>query len=103
VILPESDLAAVSQELSQARTSLGANSPANHMPDQAAGVQEVIPMIPTMDVQIECPWCGEGLALAEAAAAVAARCDECATAVELADPAPAQWVAGLQARAAVAA
>ena len=103
MILPESDLAAVSQELSQARTSLGANSPANHMPDQAAGVQEASAMIPMMDVQIECPWCGEGLALADAARAVAARCDACATAVELADPAPAQWVAGLQARAAVAA
>jgi len=60
-------------------------------------------MIPTMDVQVECPWCGEGLTLADAAAAVAVRCDSCVTAVDLADPAPAQWVAGPQARAAVAA
>jgi hypothetical protein len=100
VILPESDLAAVSQELSQAPTSLGANSPANHMPDQAAGVHEVIAMIPTMDVKIECPWCGQAVLVTDAASALIAQCDACAIAVDLADPAPAQLVAGLEARAA---
>jgi hypothetical protein len=100
VILPESDLAAVSQELSQAPTSLGANSPANHMPDQAAGVHEVIAMIPTMDVKIECPWCGQAVLVTDAASALIVQCDACAIAVDLADPAPAQLVAGLEARAA---
>jgi hypothetical protein len=92
VILPESDLAAVSQELSQDRTSLATDSPANHMPDQAAGVQEVIPMIPTMDVQIECPWCGQAVLITEAASALIGQCDACAIAVDLADPVPARAV-----------
>ena len=90
MILPESDLAAVSQELSQARTSLGATSPANHMPIQAAGVQEVMAMIPTMDVQIECPWCGQAVLITDAPSALVAQCDACAIAVDLADPVPAR-------------
>ena len=60
-------------------------------------------MIPTMDVQIECPWCGQAVIITDAASALIAQCDACAIAVDLADPAPAQWVAGLQSRAAVAA
>jgi hypothetical protein len=82
----------VSQELSQARTSLGATSPANHMPDQAAGVQEVMAMIPTMDVQIECPWCGQTVLITDAASALVAQCDACAVSVDLTNPVPARVV-----------
>jgi len=53
-------------------------------------------MIATFDARIDCPWCGHRLDLEDAPAAVAARCDECATAVDLADPAPAQRVTGIQ-------
>jgi uncharacterized protein (DUF983 family) len=60
-------------------------------------------MIVTFDARIECPWCGKGFDLGDAATVMVARCDECATAVDLADPAPAQQIAGLQAHAAAAA
>ncbi len=60
-------------------------------------------MIATFDARIDCPWCGHGLDLVDAPAAAVARCDECATAIDLADPAPVERVAGVQARAAVAA
>jgi uncharacterized protein (DUF983 family) len=59
-------------------------------------------MIATFDARIHCPWCGQGVDLVDAATALVARCDACATAVDLADPAPAQQAAGLQARAAAA-
>jgi uncharacterized protein (DUF983 family) len=67
-----------------------------------AGVQEV-PMIATFDARIDCPWCGQGLDLVDAPAAVVARCDACATAIDLADPAPLELLAGVEAPAAVAA
>ena len=60
-------------------------------------------MIATFDARIECPWCGQGLDLVDAPAAVVARCDECATVVDVADPAPAQWVADGRAHVAAAA
>jgi len=60
-------------------------------------------MFATFDARIECPWCGQGLDLVDAPSALVARCDECAVTVDLADPAPAQQLAGIRARAAVAA
>jgi uncharacterized protein (DUF983 family) len=57
----------------------------------------------TIDVRIDCPWCGQGLLIAEATTALAARCDACSTTVDLADPAPAQQGVVLERRAAVAA
>jgi uncharacterized protein (DUF983 family) len=44
----------------------------------------------TIDVRIDCPWCGQGLLIAEPTTALVARCDDCSTTVDLADPAPAQ-------------
>ncbi|HYU50733.1 MAG TPA: hypothetical protein VEO91_12485 [Candidatus Limnocylindria bacterium] len=60
-------------------------------------------MIATFGARIDCPWCGQGIELADAASAVQARCDECSTVVELADPAPAHHAAGHQSPAAAAA
>lgn len=60
-------------------------------------------MIATIDVRIDCPWCGQGVVIPEATTALAARCDACSTTVDLADPAPAQQVAARQTRARVAA
>ena len=102
MILPKLGIAAVSQELSQVRTSLGPDSPTNQMPDQAAGVQEVTEMIPTMDVQIECLWCGQAVHITDAASAAFAQCDACAIAVDLADPVPARAVSPHTATAVVA-
>ncbi len=36
-------------------------------------------------VEVECPWCGTGVALDEPALPAALRCDECATLVDVAD------------------
>ena len=49
-------------------------------------------MIPTMDVQIECPWCDQAVLIVDAASARIAQCDACAIAVDLADPVPARAV-----------
>jgi hypothetical protein len=60
-------------------------------------------MIATIDVRIECLWCGDELVIADAATCLVARCDGCATAVDLSDPAPAQTAISRQIPAAVAA
>ena len=38
-------------------------------------------------VQVECPWCGEGMALDVPALPAELRCGECATAIDVADAA----------------